>query len=63
MAKIAAPSKGALRKDFQRAKNVHPTGITGKEKPQQIIETMFPAYVGRQERTAFELMRRSVNED
>jgi deoxyhypusine synthase len=63
MAKESPKAKGALRKDFERARKVHPTGITGKEKPSTIIESMFPAYVGRQERTAFELMRRSIRED
>jgi deoxyhypusine synthase len=60
----AGGARGAvIRKEFDRARNVHPTGITGKEKPVDIIEKMFPAYVGRQERTAFELMRRAVRED
>jgi len=58
-----AGSAKAARKDFERAKDVHPVGITGKETPSQIIERMFPAYVGRQERTAFTLMQRSVKED
>ncbi len=53
----------SMRRDFERARNVHPVGITGKEKPVDIITHMFPAYVGRQERTAFELMRRSVKDD
>ncbi len=59
----AQRSGAVIRKEFDRARNVHPTGITGKEKPVDIIEKMFPAYVGRQERTAFELMRRAVRED
>ena len=59
----AQRSGTVIRKEFDRARNVHPTGITGKEKPVDIIEKMFPAYVGRQERTAFELMRRAVRED
>lgn len=42
---------------------MHPVGITGRERPVDIIERMFPAYVGRQERTAFELMRRSSQAD
>ncbi len=63
MAKQPVQSGTAIRKDFERARNVHPTGITGKEKPVDVITTMFPAYVGRQERTAFELMRRAVRED
>ena len=55
--------KHHVRKEFERARDVRPTGITGKEDPTDIIRQMFPAYVGRQERTAFELMRRSVQED
>src|SRR5579885_3327509 len=55
--------KQALRKGFERSRNVHPVGITGKERPADIIANMFPAYVGRQERTAFELMRRSSEDD
>jgi deoxyhypusine synthase len=41
---------------------VRPRAITGKEKPQDILTQCFPAYVGRQERTAYELMRRSVEQ-
>ncbi len=55
--------KAHLRKGFERARDVHPTGITGKERPHDIITNMFPAYVGRQERTAYELMRRSSKDD
>jgi deoxyhypusine synthase len=53
----------SMRKDFQRARDVRPVGITGRETPEQIILRAFPAYVGRQERTAFELMKRSVEDD
>lgn len=60
---MASTSKQTLRKGFDRARNVHPVGITGKERPVDVIEHMFPAYVGRQERTAFELMRRSSQDD
>lgn len=65
MAKTEAQKggKGAMRKDFERARSVHPVGITGKERPHDIITQMFPAYVGRQERTAYELMRKSALED
>ena len=56
-------SESRLRKGFDRARNVHPVGITGKERPADIIANMFPAYVGRQERTAFELMQRSSKDD
>lgn len=60
---MASTEKGSLRKGFERARDVHPVGITGKENPTDVIERMFPAYVGRQERTAFELMRRSSQDD
>jgi deoxyhypusine synthase len=52
-----------IEKQFDRARNVTPRAISGRERPVDIITQMFPAYVGRQERTAFELMRRSVAED
>jgi deoxyhypusine synthase len=58
-----ATEKQSLRKGFDRARDVHPVGITGKESPVDVVERMFPAYVGRQERTAFELMRRSSQAD
>ncbi|MCC7170376.1 MAG: deoxyhypusine synthase family protein [Planctomycetes bacterium] len=51
------------RKEFKRARPVSPPPITGTESPTTIIDRMFNAYVGRQERTAFELMRRSIRED
>jgi len=60
---MASTDKSSLRKGFERARDVHPVGITGKESPTEIIDRMFPAYVGRQERTAFELMRRSSQDD
>jgi deoxyhypusine synthase len=56
-------AKGAPRKQFESARSVDPRGITGKESPREIIDRMFPAYVGRQERTAFELMKRSAEDD
>ena len=58
-----ATEKQSLRKGFNQSRDVHPVGITGKEAPAEIIERMFPAYVGRQERTAFELMQRSSKDD
>lgn len=60
---MASTDKQNLRKGFERARDVHPVGITGREAPADIIDKMFPAYVGRQERTAFELMRRSSQDD
>jgi deoxyhypusine synthase len=56
-------AKSGLRKGFEKQRDVHPSGITGKEKPADIVARAFPAYVGRQERTAFELMQRSSRED
>lgn len=53
-------NKQALRSEFGQARNVIPVAITGKEKPRDIIHNAFPAYVGRQERTAFELMEKAV---
>ncbi len=58
-----APSRSNLRKPFQNARTVDPRPITGKESPREILEHAFSAYVGRQERTAFDLMRRSLTED
>jgi deoxyhypusine synthase len=56
-------SKSRLRKPFQKARNVNPRPITGKQSARELLTHSFSAYVGRQERTAFELMRRSMEED
>ena len=61
MAKSA--SKNPVRVAYEQSRPVDPRPITGKEKPAELLEHAFGAYVGRQERTAFELMRRSVAED
>jgi deoxyhypusine synthase len=55
--------KTSLRSAYARARSVDPRPISGKERPEELLAHAFPAYVGRQERTAFELMRRSVDED
>jgi deoxyhypusine synthase len=55
--------KQGLRGAYQQARRVDPKPITGKEKATELLAHAFSAYVGRQERTAFELMRRSVEED
>lgn len=52
-----------IKKAFSRARSVHPAGISGKESPREIVDQMFPAYVGRQERTAFQLMKQCVESD
>jgi deoxyhypusine synthase len=61
--KVTAKKGTGHRAAFERARDVRPQAITGRERPREIIEGKFPAYVGRQERTAFELMRRSVEQD
>src|SRR5262252_4663339 len=51
-----------IKRSFQRARDVRPRRITGRERPSEIIEGAFPAYVGRQERTAYQLMKKCVFE-
>lgn len=46
----------SLRRHFQHARVVAPAAITGEERPQELIEQAFPAFVGRQLRTAWQLM-------
>jgi deoxyhypusine synthase len=57
------PNAAALRTHFEESRDVVPTAISGRERPHDILMQRFPAYVGRQERTAYELMRRSVERD
>ena len=52
-----------LRAAYAKSRSVDPRPITGREKPSDLLAHSFGAYVGRQERTAFELMQRSVAED
>jgi deoxyhypusine synthase len=56
------PNGTTVRRHFEQARDVRPRAISGKETPHEILTQRFPAYVGRQERTAYELMRRSVDE-
>ncbi len=56
------PTPKNLRGAYERARKVDPRPITGKESPGELLEHAFSAYVGRQERTAFELMKRSMEE-
>lgn len=44
--------------NFERAPFVSPRSITGKEQPQELLQSAFPAFVGRQVRTGWELMRK-----
>src|SRR5579862_2213712 len=59
----STPNGATLRRRFEQAPDVRPTAISGKETPHEILMRSFPAYVGRQERTAYELMRRSIEQD
>src|SRR6202789_967723 len=61
--KVARSPGAMLRHRFETARDVRPRAISGKETPHEILTERFPAYVGRQERMAYELMRRSVAED
>jgi deoxyhypusine synthase len=61
MAKTKSTKQG-LRAAYSQARRVNPRPITGREKPVELLEHAFGAYVGRQERTAFELMRRAYDE-
>jgi len=60
---MPTPRKRSLRSEYSRARRVDPRPITGRERAVDLLEHSFPAYVGRQLRTAFELMRRSLSED
>ena len=63
MAKTPSNTKKNLRSHYAGARKADPRPITGKESPSELLEHAFSAYVGRQERTAFELMRRSMEVD
>jgi deoxyhypusine synthase len=52
-----------LRRVYDGARKVNPRPITGKESSLELLEHAFGAYVGRQERIAFELMKRSLDEN
>jgi deoxyhypusine synthase len=56
MATSDQPNKSTL----QSKRRVHPNPITGSESPEELLASAFPAFVGRQLRTAFELMVHSV---
>ncbi len=60
---MANAKSSPVRKDFAKAKNVEPRPITGRQSPRELLASAFPAFVGRQVRTGYELMERSVEED
>ncbi len=55
-------NRSTVQREFSRARVADPKPITGRESARELLATAFPAYVGRQERIAFELMQRSVAE-
>jgi deoxyhypusine synthase len=57
------PDGAGMRRHFEKARDVRPRAISGKERPHDLVMERFPAYVGRQERTAYELMRKSIERD
>lgn len=60
---MASRPDPTLRRAYDKARSVNPRAITGKETSLELLEHAFGAYVGRQERTAFELMKRSLEEN
>ena len=60
---MASARGDRLRRQFTHARNVDPQPITGKQTPRDLLASAFPAFVGRQLRTAFELMERTVADD
>jgi deoxyhypusine synthase len=56
-------TQNKIQTEYLKARRVNPRPITGKESALELLEHAFGAYVGRQERTAFELMRRSLEEN
>lgn len=46
---------------LEQSREVRPGAITGTETPAELLASAFPAFVGRQVRTAFDLMARSVS--
>jgi deoxyhypusine synthase len=60
---MSTKAQERLRSAYSSNRQVSPKAITGKESAVELLEHAFGAYVGRQERTAFELMRRSLDEN
>jgi deoxyhypusine synthase len=60
---MVTKSQQNLRKAYDKSRRVNPRPITGKETALELLDHAFGAYVGRQERIAFELMKRSLEEN
>ncbi len=61
--KKQAPAARSVERAFARAPLVSPRPITGRERPADLLEHAFPAFVGRQVRDAYRLMERTLAED
>jgi deoxyhypusine synthase len=48
---------------FRGAAEIRPRGITGQESAHELLQSAFPAFVGRQVRTAYQLMCKAAAED
>jgi deoxyhypusine synthase len=59
----APQNRETMRREFDDARRVDMHGCTGSEEPAEVIQQFFPAFVGRQERTAFDLLARAMDED
>jgi len=57
------PSTAAISREFRAAPEVSPRPITGKESIDELLGHAFPAFVGRQVRDGYRLMRRTLQED
>jgi deoxyhypusine synthase len=49
-----------IARELDKAREVRPRPIDGSEAPHELLASAFPAFVGRQLRTAYELMDRSI---
>ncbi len=58
-----ANARSTVMRDFAKARSADPKPITGKESAVELLQSAFPAFVGRQERIGFELMQRSMEQD
>jgi deoxyhypusine synthase len=58
----AVPRSRRIQHLFERSPLVSPRAITGAERPGDLLESAFPAFVGRQLRTGWQLMRRCAEE-
>jgi deoxyhypusine synthase len=53
----------SVEEAFQKAREARPTAITGEESAVDLLQQAFPAFVGRQVRTGWQLMKRSITDN